>query len=68
MRVTIPVTEDSSGLRSGFRCAIGVLASTFVGETMVRGYGHFARRSRVIRLALKLLCLSDAIEVQLAKY
>ena len=45
----MPATEDSSGLRSGFNCAIGVLAGTTIGDAMVRDCVHIARRVRVMR-------------------
>lgn len=45
----MPVTYDSSGLRSGFNCAIGVLAGTNVGDVMVRDCAHIVRRGRVMR-------------------
>lgn len=38
----MPVTDDSSGLRSGFNCAIGVLDGTIVGDAMIRGCRHIA--------------------------
>lgn len=50
----MPVTEESSGLRSGFRCAIGVLAGTIVGDAMVRDCVHIVRRGRVMRSELIL--------------
>ena len=49
MRVTIPVTEDPSGSRSGFKCAIGVLDGTVVGDAMVRDCGHIDGRGSFIR-------------------
>lgn len=45
----MPVTKDSSGLRSGFNCVIGVLAGTIVGGAMVRDCAHIVRRGRVMR-------------------
>lgn len=50
----MPVTEDSSGLRSGFNCAIGVLDGTLVGNAIVRDCCHIARLGRVIMLNLTL--------------
>lgn len=45
----MPVTDDSSGLRSGFNCEIGVLAGTTVGDVMVLDCAHIVRRGRVMR-------------------
>ena len=46
MRVTIPVTEDSSDPRRGFKRAIGVLDGTVVGDAMVLGlWSYFWTRS-----------------------
>ena len=41
----MPVIEVSSVLRSGFSCAIGVLAGTI--EAIFQGFGHIVGRGRV---------------------
>lgn len=50
----MPATDDSSSVRSGFNCAIGLLNGTVVGDAMVRDYGHIARRNCFIRSGLGL--------------
>ena len=51
----MPATDESSCSRSGFKCAIGVLAGTIAGDAMVRDCVHIARRDRVMRLGTDLM-------------
>ena len=46
--MTIPVTEDSSGSRIGLSSAIGLVAATLVGDTIIGECRHIALLSRVI--------------------
>ena len=48
----MPVTKDSSGSRIGLSSAIGVVAATLVGDTMVGNCRHIARLGRVIMVEL----------------
>ena len=50
----MPVTKESSCLRSGLNCAMGVLAGTIIGDAMIRDCFHIDRRGRVMRSEISL--------------